>query len=171
MTGTHDEQAPQSKNRLRPISLDEEIALEAYREATKAGLTSADGAADKVLTASLSIATAYAGLLALVKPDKEAAPILLALPFVAFGLAALAAAWALAKGVESLSRLEVGAVRSAVDVTLESKRRWTRVAVLILVVGLGLAALVVLSAYGAGAESSDASASPSPSASVEPPAM
>ena len=142
--------ATQRMLRLRPISLEEEIALEAYREAVKAGLTAADGAADKVLTASLSIATAYAGLLALVKPDKEAAPTLLALPFIAFGIAALAAAWALAKGVTSLAQLKVDAVRTAVDGTLDSKRAWTRGSVIILVIALGIAAFVVVTVYGAG---------------------
>jgi hypothetical protein len=159
---------PPSSDRLRPISLEEEIALEAYREAIKAGLTSADSAADKVLTASLSIATAYAGLLALVKPEKEAAPTILALPFIALGLAAFAAAWAIAQGVTSLSRLEVTAVRGAVDNTLKAKRLWTRVAVLIVVVALGLAGYVVISVYGAGAVSPAATPSSSPGISAAP---
>jgi hypothetical protein len=153
---------------LRPVSLEEEIALEAYREAIKAGLASADGAADKILTAALSIGTAYAGLLALVKPEKEAAPTLLALPFIALGIAALCAAWALSRGVKSLSQLKVDAVRGAVDDTLKSKRLWTGLAVLGIVAGLGLAAIVVFSAYGAGAVSPVASPSPSPVVSAAP---
>lgn len=160
------EQSSQPAIRLRPISLEEEIALEAYREAIKAGLTAADGAADKVMTASLSIATAYAGLLALVKPDKEAAPIVLALPFIAFGIAALAAAWALAMGVTSLAQLKVEEVRTEVDSTLKSKRFWTRGAVVVLIVALGIAAGVVVTTYGAGAATSFQSlgASQSPAA-------
>jgi hypothetical protein len=167
--------------KLRPVSLEEEIALEAYREAIKAGLASADGAADKILTAALSIGTAYAGLLALVKPEKEAAPTVLALPFIAFGVAALFGAWALSKGVQSLSELNVDKVRSAVDDTLKAKRLRIGVGILGIVAGLGLAAFVVFSAYGAGAvtcsgvecvdvvpDASPAPPTPSPTAAVTP---
>lgn len=134
--------------RLRPIGLEEEIALEAYREGVKASLASADTAADKVLGASFSIATAYGALLALVKPEKVAAPLLLGLPFALFGLAAIAGAWALAHGVKPLARLRVNDVRGAVDDTLSAKRFWTRIAVVVLVLALVASAFVVLSTYG-----------------------
>lgn len=138
-----------NSHRLRGLTLEEEIALEAYREATKAGLSSADGAADKVLTAAISIASAYAALLALVKPEKEAAPIVLALPLLALGAAAAAAAWALVRGVPSLSKLDVAAVRDAVDNTVGDKRLWTGIAVFLLILALAVAAWVVLETYGA----------------------
>jgi len=153
MTGQGDQKppAPNTNLTLRGLTLEEEIALEAYREATKAGLSSADNAADKVLTAAISIASAYAALLALVKPEKEAAPTFLAVPLLALGAAAAASAWSLGRGVPSLSRLDVAAVRDAVDKTVGSKRKWTGFAVLLLIVALGTAAWVVIRTYGAAA--------------------
>lgn len=145
---------------LRPISLEEEIALEAYREGVKAALSAADSAYEKVLTASFSIATAYGALLALVKRDKTAARILLGAPFVLLAAAALAAAWGLVKGVKSLEKPEVTAVRGSVDDALDAKRKWTKGAVVLLVIALATSGCVVLSSYGAGAVTPAASPSP-----------
>jgi hypothetical protein len=65
--------------------------IDAYIEAIKSGLTSLNGAADKVLTAAFSLATALAAVIGLVSAKDQPGPIAIALPFVIFGLAALAA--------------------------------------------------------------------------------
>jgi hypothetical protein len=133
---------------LRPTTLEEQLALEAYQEAIKGALSSADSAADKILTAALSVSTLYGALVTLVKPETEAAPIVLAIPFALLALAAVISGWALTAGVSNLESAKVESVKKAVRDTISAKRLRSNAAVLLMAIALVAAGVVVTYAYG-----------------------
>lgn len=133
---------------LRPASFAEAAAMEGYREAIKGALSAADSTADKVVTASLSVATAYGALLALVTPEGQATPAALGFPFAAIALALVLAMWAQSTGVTLDATNVVDQIESRVRSTVGTKRKFTRAAVFALVAGLTIAGFVVAANFG-----------------------
>lgn len=139
---------PPASITLRAATLHEQVVLDAYREAIKGMLASADSAAEKVLTGAFSLATAYGALVALVKPETSAAPVVVGVPFLLFGLAALAGMWALSAGVAIESTDDVDAVRTAVATVNDTKRFRTAASVVVLAAAVVISGGVIVISYG-----------------------
>jgi hypothetical protein len=64
------------------LTFEEQTAVTAYEKAVSDALSAADSAAEKLITAAFSIATAYGALVALVAPKEETRSLVLGLPFI-----------------------------------------------------------------------------------------
>lgn len=125
-----------------------ELALiDAYLEAIKKSVTAIDSAAEKTLTASFSIATAYGALIGLVAPKDEPNGFLVALPFGLTALAAVTAMGALSFGVRLKKDLTSDTLNSFKTLR-HQKRLLNFVALAVLALAIGSAAWVVLTGYG-----------------------
>jgi hypothetical protein len=126
----------------------EQAVLDAYKEAIKGALESADAAAEAVATASFSIATAYGALLGLVKPKDAAVAVPLVTPILIFALAAVVALVSRSLGVKtSLTPNTVDGVSSDISNTVWAKRIGTWLALFALAAALIVAGLLVQAAY------------------------
>ena len=133
----------------RPLYTSEDMALQAFKDATTKALDSADGACGTILTASFSIVTAYGAAVALVTPKGNPTPILLLAPFIAISLAAAAALVGKAAGVKlSGDWDDLDQDRSSIRkaVTLKRAASWTAVACL--AIGMVVAGWVLLEHFG-----------------------
>lgn len=134
--------------KVRAPDFYEQAVIQAYRDGLAKGWESADGAAQAILTASFSIATAYGALIGLVAPKDDPGPIVLALPFVGFAIAALAAMWARARSMAIVDSNQLDDVTDAFRTGLEGKRFAAWVAVGALVLSLIVAGFVLADTYG-----------------------
>lgn len=137
---------------LRVPTFDETVAIDNYKAASAAALTTADSFADKVVTAAFTLATAYAAAIALVQTSGDPAPATVLVPLVPLVLA-------VALGLVSQSMaIKIDATNNAVTVqervsgTVNIKRIFSVLAVISLVIGVGLATFALYEVYGPGAE-------------------
>jgi hypothetical protein len=137
---------------LRTPTFAESVAIDNYKEATKGALEATDGTGDKIATAAVSAATAYGAVIALVTEKEGAKPLVLALPFVGFGLALIVALWSQSRGVKAAPDDEVDKVQTAVTDLITAKRRFNRAALVILGTGLVVAGFIVADKYRKPAE-------------------
>jgi hypothetical protein len=142
------EDRPTTGQVVIPANVGEETIFTAWQEAIKKSFDSTDGAAESILTASFSIATAYGALIGLVSAKDEPGSIYLVIPFVFFGVAALAALAARTRAVPARGEIEVEAIRHAIEDTAHAKRTWAWRAIVILFVAIVWAGAVVAYAYG-----------------------
>lgn len=84
-----------------PPTFREQAVLDAYKEAIKGALDSADAAAEAIATASFSIATAYGALLGLVRPKDASVAVPLVTPIFIFAAVAVLALIARSLGVRT----------------------------------------------------------------------
>lgn len=133
---------------LRGMTFREQAALEAYKEAIKNALDSANTAVETIATASFSIATAYGALLGLVRPKDTAVDVPVVAPIVGFALAAAIALVARSMGVAvALADNTVDSVVGDVQQTIQVKRVGGWIALAFLFVTLIVAGLLVVAAY------------------------
>lgn len=131
-----------------PPTFREQAVLDAYKEAIKGALESADAAAQAIATASFSIATAYGALLGLVKPKDAAVAVPLVTPILIFAAAALLALIARSLGVRTaLQPNTVAGVANDIGRTVWAKRIVGWVALAALAAALIVAGLLVEAAY------------------------
>jgi hypothetical protein len=144
---------------LRAPTFAESIAIDNYKAATGAALTSADAVSDKVVTAAFSVATAFGAIVALVAPKDSAPGLLLALPFLLLAVAVGLALWAESIAVPINLQNDLGTVKTNVENTVKSKRNWSRGALIMLAVGMLAAGLVLVDRYRAPAKTEAAQVS------------
>lgn len=107
---------------LRPPTFEEIVAIEAYREVVKQQLTSINTASSSVLTASLSLATAYTALLVFAAPKGHLEVGWVVSPYGFFAAAALACVLALVKGVKSDAGSDMGKIEESVKPVAKAKK-------------------------------------------------
>jgi hypothetical protein len=139
-------------NGLEELTFSERVAVDNYRGAMTGALAAADSIADKVVTAAISVATAYGAVIVLVAPKDSNTPLQAVLPFIPLACAVGLALYAQSIGIAIDPQDEVAAVRDRIQRTIGSKRTWGRVALAVLVVGLIMAGWVVYSFYGQSAK-------------------
>jgi hypothetical protein len=125
---------------IRPETVDERAIREAYQEAIKGALESRDGTCAAIITASLSIVTAYTALITLVTP-KSQQPIQTTLfPFVFLAAAFFCAAIGKLVGVRVEDKVKrVSEADAFVTSIYKHKFRWAFAAI-------GFAALGIIAA-------------------------
>jgi adenine deaminase len=133
---------------LRVATFREQAAFEAYKEAIKNALDSANKAVEAIATASFSIATAYGALLGLVRPKDTAVAVPVVAPILAFAVAAAIALVARSLGVRvALADNTVESVAGDINGTITAKRILGWVALTFLFVALVAAGLLIVAAY------------------------
>lgn len=133
---------------LRVATFREQAAFEAYKEAIKNALDSANKAVEAIATASFSIATAYGALLGLVRPKDTVVAVPVVAPILAFAVAAAIALVARSLGVRvALADNTVESVAGDINGTIKAKRILGWVALTFLFVALVAAGLLVVAAY------------------------
>jgi hypothetical protein len=137
---------------LVPLTFSEAVAVDNYKAAMSGAFSAADSVADKVVTASVSIATAYGAVIALVAPKDTPAPWQAALPFVAMAAAVGTALYAQSLGISIAPTDKVNDVLARITSTINSKRVWGRRALYALVAALIIAGYVIYEYYGPSAE-------------------
>lgn len=140
---------------LEPLEPHEAVLWDAYKEGIKGAIAAADSAADKVLTAAFSIATAYGALVGLVKPSGTASSAVIGAPFLVLGIAAIAAMLALTRSIEPVGSSNLATLKTAVTGKLLWKRVWTGIAVAVMAVAIGVAGYVVVNNYAVTASESE----------------
>lgn len=143
---------------LEPLSFSEAVAVDNYRAAMTGALTAADSLADKLVVTTVSVATAYGAVIALVAPKDSQTPWQAAVPFAPLAIAIGVALYAQSIGIpiDPNDKLEV--VRKRIERTITSKRAWGRGALGALVLGLLVAGGVVYEYYGPSAKETKAPA-------------
>lgn len=138
---------------LRSQYFSERVVIDNYVTAGTTALASADGVADKIVTAAFSVATAYAAVIALVAPKDSTSPVLTITPFVLLAVAILLAliAQSVQLQLEPATNV-VEEISSRVTNCTNAKRHWGYGALAALVVGLGLAGYAIYQTYGPGAK-------------------
>lgn len=140
--------APDPKPDLRVATFREQAAFEAYKEAIKNALESANKAAETVATAGFSIATAYGALLGLARPKDAQVEVPVLAPIIAFAVAALIALASRSWGVRiALTDNTVDSVVGDMNRAIWIKRGLAWLAILLLIVALGFAGWIVVEAY------------------------
>jgi hypothetical protein len=137
---------------LHSLTFAEHVVVEGYKAAAAKAVSDADTLADKIVTASFSVATAYGAVVALVTPKDSPSTMLIVAPFVviagAIGLALLAQSFTLPLQVSN----DFATVQASLASTT-SKKRWTgRGALAVLAIGVALAGYAIYETYGPGAE-------------------
>jgi hypothetical protein len=137
---------------LQSLTFAQHVVVEGYKAAAAKAVSDADTLADKIVTASFSVATAYGAVVALVTPKDSQSPTLIVAPFVvialAIGLALLAQSFTLPLEVSN----DFATVKSNLASTT-TKKRWTgRGALAVLAIGVALAGYAIYETYGPGAE-------------------
>lgn len=132
---------------LRSLTISEQVALENYKGASKEALSAASSVADKIVAAAFSFATAYGAVIALVAPEEAPEPVVAALPFVFFALAAGLALWGQSRGVGLTNSTEVADLEKAVNGAVVAKRRWSQGALALLVIGVIVAGVIMHDNY------------------------
>ncbi|MEU1013145.1 hypothetical protein [Streptomyces sp. NPDC005890] len=135
---------------LRVPTFSEAIAIETYREIVKQEFSSITTSSAHLLTATLTLTTAYTALLVFASPTGHIETTHAALPYIPFAAAAITCIWSLAKrGVAPNQQVAIGQISS----TLSSARKWKRglmvAAFLFLVIALVLAGIVTANGYAA----------------------
>jgi hypothetical protein len=133
---------------LEPIDWQQKVFIDSHKAAIEKAIESSDGACGTVLTACLSLATAYGAAIALVAPTDERAPLLVVTPFVLLAAGAVVALLGKAAGISLGEFATTGQVRSAVASAVEAKRRASWVAVGLAAVGVIFAGWVIFTTYG-----------------------
>ena len=144
-----------SQEGLKALTFDQRVAVDNYRAAMTGALGAADSIADKVVTSSIALATAYGAVIALVAPKDAQAPWQAALPFVPLAIAVGLALNAQRIGVDIEPTNDVARVRDATKNAITGKRRWGAAALVSLAIGLFVAGWVVYKYYGPSARSED----------------
>ncbi len=134
----------------RPLSFEEELAVSAYEKATSDALSAADSAAEKLITAAFSIATAYGALIALVAPEDDTSSWILGLPFVPLMIAAIAAMFARTRGVDVDLTNEIDKVMERVEDAVKAKRTPSWIALGFMVLAVAVAGWIVVDRYSGG---------------------
>jgi hypothetical protein len=137
---------------VRGVTPGEESVFEAWREAIKKSLDSADDAAGTILTAAFSLATAYGALIGLVAPDDDPGPILLGLPILFFAAGAVFALLAKTRGVEVSTTSDVDRIVTSIKGAVDSKRFRASWAIGVMVAGIVVAAAVIVFSYAGSPE-------------------
>jgi hypothetical protein len=132
---------------LRSLLFDETVAIDNYKEAAKAALSSASDVADKIVTAAFSVATAYGAAVALVKPKDSSSPLLIVAPFAALALTVGLALYAQSIGVSTKTTTTTEQAKSIVAGAITKKRLFTWLALAVLVAGMLVAGIAVYSTY------------------------
>lgn len=135
------------------VDFSEKVLIDAYADAVKGGLAALNSAAEKVLTAAFSLATALAAVIGLVSPKDDPGPLAIGIPFAAFAAAALGALLALLFSVKPASRSTPEEVTQPIEIALMRKKRSVASAVALLTLGTGIAVWVVIRSYGPGVPS------------------
>jgi len=149
-------EVPHEDDGLRSMYFSEKLIIDTYRNAGTSAFTSADGIADKIVTAAFSVGTAYVAVIALVSPKDSVSPLLVTVPFVllaiALGCALRAQSFQLQLEPPTNS---VTVISSRVAATIKSKRKWGTGALIALILGLVIAGWAVYETYGPGADEQD----------------
>jgi hypothetical protein len=132
---------------LRPLSFEEQVAVDNYKKATSESLAATGEMADKIVTAAFSVATAYGAVVALVAPKDSASPILVVAPFAVLALALGIALWGEGIGVPVTSATTTEDARTSVTNTIGTKRLLNNIALSVLVVAMALAGYVLYHTY------------------------
>ena len=140
---------------LTPLTFDQRVAVDNYRAAMTGALFAADSIADKVVTASFALATAYGAVITLVAPKDAQTPWEAALPFVPLAVGVGLALNAQRIGVDIEPTNEVERVRNATNDAIVGKRRWGGVALAFLTIAMLVAGWVVYKYYGPSAQTED----------------
>lgn len=152
-TAEKDEQQ-ENKPKLAPLSFEQSMLIEVYREGFKASITSADGSCEKITTGAFALATAYGALIALVVPKDTVPGIVVAAPIFFFVVAAVFALAGQALGQNGTPTADYAVMSADVQSTLTWKRVWAWVALGVLAVGIGFGGVVTYVRYGSPAETS-----------------
>jgi hypothetical protein len=135
-------------NNLRTPTYAETISIESYKTSAGTALSDANSFADKIVTAAVSIASAYGAVIALVAPKGDPSPIAVAGPFVALAVAVAAALYAQSIGVNLDPTNDLDTIRSRIVSSVSSKRIWAGAGLFLLAVGMVWAGIVVHDTYG-----------------------
>jgi hypothetical protein len=138
---------------LRAPTFAETVSLDNYKAAMGNALSAADSLADKVVTASFSVATAYGAVVALVAPKDSSSPLLILAPFIALGVAVALALFAQSLGISLTDTDDLGTIRTRINSMISSKRLWGRLALVALAAGIVIAGYAVRETYGPAATS------------------
>lgn len=139
---------------LMPLTFEQSMLIELYREGYKASITSADGSCEKITTGAFALATAYGALIALVVPKDAVAGIVVAAPIFFFAVAAVFALTGQALGQRGTPTADYTAMSTGVRSTLTWKRVWAWVALGVLAAGICFGGVVTYVRYGSPAETS-----------------
>lgn len=148
------EQTPETLP-VRPLSFEEQTAVAAYEKAISDALAAADSAAERLITAAFSIATAYGALIALVAPEDETKSWILGLPFLPLMGAAIAAMVAHTVGIDVDITGDIQLVTRRIESSIVSKRRPAWIALVLMVVAVAVAGWIVVDRYSGGETASD----------------
>ena len=144
-----------TRTRVRPLSYVEETAVTAYEKAITDALSSANSAAEKLIAAAFSIATAYGALIALVAPEDETKSWILGLPFLPLMGAAIAAMYALTRGIDVDITSDITLVTERVEKSVTDKRNPSWVALALMVIAIAIAGWIVADRYSGGEKASE----------------
>jgi hypothetical protein len=128
-------------------TIGQSVALEDYKEALKAALPAADAVGDKLVTAAVSVATAYGAVIALVSPKESAGFVKLAVPFVGFALALGLGLWSQTFGVNLEPNDKLEDAERRIKKLIVCKRRTNRLALFALMVGIIVAGVIIANVY------------------------
>jgi hypothetical protein len=137
---------------LRAPTFSESVAIENYTSAMKGALSSADSLADKIVTAAVSVGTAYGAAIALVAPKDSPAPWEALAPLAALATALGLALYAQSIGISIAADEGLETIQKKVSDVISAKRNWARAALGALVLGLMLAGAILYAKYGPNAE-------------------
>lgn len=140
--------------KLTPLSFEQSMLVETYREGYKASITSANGSCEKITTGAFTLATAYGALIALVVPEDAVPGWLVAAPIVVFVVAAVLALAGHLVGQDGTPTAEYADIQNDVKSTLRRKRIWARVAIGVLAAGICFGGIITYVQYGSSAETS-----------------
>jgi hypothetical protein len=132
---------------LVPLSFDQQVFVDAYKDAIKQAVASASDASGALLTACFSIATAYGALIGLVAPKDQQNRALVLAPFVFLAGAVLAAMIGKVSGIAVGSLTTPGQVSSAIGETVRTKKRASWAAIALVSVSMIVAGVVIVKSY------------------------
>jgi hypothetical protein len=132
---------------LRAPTFAESVVIDSYKGAATGAIASADSVADKIVTASVSVATAFGAVVALVTPKDSTSGYVIAIPFVLLAAAVGTSLYAQSIAVPINLSDDLATVKSSIDDTIKSKRLWGRIGLGALAIGILIAALVLASTY------------------------
>jgi hypothetical protein len=137
---------------LTPLTFEQSMLIETYREGYKASITSANGSCEKITTGAFALATAYGALIALVVPKDVVPGPVVAAPIFFFVVAAVLALVGHTLGQDGAPTATYATMSNDVQSTLKWKRMCAWVAIGVLAAGICFGGIVTYVRYGSPAE-------------------
>jgi hypothetical protein len=138
--------------KLTPLSFEQSMLVETYREGYKASIASANGSCEKITTGAFALATAYGALIALVVPEDAVPGWMVAAPIVGFVVAAVLALTGHVVGQDGAPTADYADMQNDVKSTLQRKRKLAWAAIAVLAGGICFGGIVTYVQYGSPAE-------------------